>query len=443
VTDDLNHLRERLVAAAERIGPGRPAARQVIEARAARIAHRRVARLTLRVAIAAAVITVSAVYVWHARAIDDRAGGTTSTVAPGATGWAIQPTLSIAGAGASSSLSGVSCMSTDACMAVGSYSVGGEGPRRPTAGGTFAERWNGANWAIQSISNDKSPAGDSLSAVSCPTTSSCTAVGNSGAGMLVEHWNGITWATQRLPSPKGATRSLLSAVSCSSPDACVTVGQVYLNDVWESLTERWNGSTWAIEITPNQGPIGSFIFAVSCPSNHTCTGVGSYYGGTVTERWNGAEWVSQPSPNPKGYAAALAGVSCPSTDSCTAVGHYNNNSSDVTTALSEQWNGSNWVIEPTPNPNGAKGSDLESVSCSSASSCTAVGSYTSSANQRLMLVERWNGTTWATESAPGPSVATGSELSGVSCPATNACTAVGGFQNPLGETLAERWTSQR
>jgi hypothetical protein len=51
-----------------------------------------------------------------------------------------------------------------------------------------------------------------------------------------------------------------------------------------------------------------------------------------------------------------------------------------------------WSVVPSPNgqvPHGA----LQGVSCSSTSSCTAVGDYTNSAGIKVILAEWWNRTT--------------------------------------------------
>jgi hypothetical protein len=94
----------------------------------------------------------------------------------------------------------------------------------------------------------------------------------------------------------------------------------------------------------------------------------------LAEGWDGTAWSIQPTPNPVGATNGLFdAVSCSSAVSCTAVGDYNNNSGIVT--LAEVWNGTAWNVESTPNPAGALGSLLGGVSCSSATACTAVGSY--------------------------------------------------------------------
>src|SRR5207302_64415 len=161
-----------------------------------------------------------------------------------------------------------------------------------------------------------------------------------------------------------------------------------------TLAERWNGSSWAIQSTPNPaGAMSTVLRAVSCPSTTLCTAVASYTNSsgvdvTLAERWNGSSWTIQSTPNPTGArSSVLYGVSCISTTLCTAVGSYVN-SSGVTVPLAEHWNGSSWAIEPSSIPAGAKASSLLGVACVPSTQCTAVGSYTNSAAVTLVLTEQ-------------------------------------------------------
>ena len=71
-------------------------------------------------------------------------------------------------------LSGVSCWSVRACIAVGGY-FGTEGPTL-----TLAEQRNGTTWSVQATPNPASGAG--LSGVSCDWPGVCMAVGGDSAG---------------------------------------------------------------------------------------------------------------------------------------------------------------------------------------------------------------------------------------------------------------------
>jgi hypothetical protein len=366
------------------------------------------------------------------------------TLAEGWNGWVIQGTSNPSGA-TTSILRGVSCTSAAACTAVGYYfNSGGTGV-------TLAERWNGTGWAIQATLNPSGAAGSFLYGVSCTSATACTAVGtyHSSSGTfltLAERWNGTTWAIQASPNPNGATGSILNGVSCASATACTATGY-YTNSGGTNLTlaERWNGSSWAIQTIPNpSGATGSFLDGVSCPSATACTATGTYLNGgvylTLAENWNGTSWAIQVTPNPSGATGSVFnGVSCASATACTAAGYYTN-SIGTNATLVERWNGSSWAIQATPNYSGATGSVFNGVFCASATACTAAGYYTNSGGTNVTLVESWNGTSWAAQVTPNPLGALSSVLWGVSCASATACTAVGYYTNSGGTnlTLAER-----
>jgi len=112
--------------------------------------------------------------------------------------------------------------------------------------------------------------------------------------------------------------------------------------------------------------------------------------------------------NPAGVNfASLEGVSCTSSTSCRAIG-YSRENGKVKRALAESWNGTTWSIQAAPNP-GEGEVNLKSLSCTSSTACTAVGSYVSKWNaktfaeeERKTLVESWNGTEWAIQASANP-----------------------------------------
>ncbi len=359
------------------------------------------------------------------------------------TKWAIQTTPNPSGA-TGSGLGGVSCISATACTAVGDY-TGATG-----ASETLAERWNGATWTIQATPNPSAATNSSLSSVSCTSNTSCTAVGyfQTSAGTfltLAERWNGATWAIQATPNPSGATTSVLGGVSCSATAACTAVGHFFNGaDGGETLAERWNGTAWTIQTSPNpSGAAASDLTGVSCASISACTAVGSSRNGgivSLAERWNGVSWTLQGTPNPTGLGiAGLSGVSCKSSTACTAVGYFIT-SAEVQLTVAERWNGASWTIQTTPDASGGRGGSLASVSCPATSACTGVGGFTNRPIAEVTLAEGWNGTRWATQPTPNPTT-TVSSFNGESCKATGACTAVGYFYDGSGTyvTLAERW----
>jgi hypothetical protein len=153
----------------------------------------------------------------------------------------------------------------------------------------------------------------------------------------------------------------------------------------------------------------------------------------------------QPTPNPAtSTGTGFAGVSCSSATACTAAGSYTT-PGGLPQALAGTWNGTRWRLQATPSPRGAAvSSNLLAVSCTTVTACAATGFYTNVANTTLVLAERWNGTRWILQAAPSPGGARYAELASVSCTSARACTAVGYWDSAHQElTLAERWNGAR
>jgi hypothetical protein len=162
---------------------------------------------------------------------------------------------------------------------------------------------------------------------------------------------------------------------------------------------------------------------------------------TLAEHWDGTSWAIQPTPNPPGASGSLLnGVSC-SAASCTAAGWWYSPSASAELTLAERWDGTSWAIQATPNPTGAADTLLEAVSCPTATACTAVGITTSPTSNPAAVAEAWNGVTWVVQPTSSPAKAQATELSGVSCVTAATCTAVGHWNynalNSAGQTLAE------
>ena len=159
---------------------------------------------------------------------------------------------------------------------------------------------------------------------------------------------------------------------------------------------------------------------------------------SLAERWDGTSWSIQrtPSPSSSGILVDLNGVSCTSGSACTAVGSFVTTSTFTAGTLAERWDGTSWSIQPTPALPAPDIPRFGGVSCTSASACIAVGTAADT------LAEVWDGTAWSIDPTPPspPSLAgIGGLLDGVSCTSATSCTAVGGwFNSGEGElTLAE------
>lgn len=371
------------------------------------------------------------------------AGSSAATAADSA--WAIQPMLTPAVA-PNGQLSATACPASSSCVSVG---VAVDGTGRDVA---LIERWNGVRWVGQSVPGPADAIGTSLAGVSCTAVNACIAVGNletaSGAHVvLVDRWSGGDWQTQPAPNPAAATDSFLSAVSCASPSDCIAVG--YSRDAANhksTLTERWNGRSWAIQSTPNAtGAADAVLRGVSCSAPGACTAVGASSTGLTSqafiERWNGTAWLVQIAPLPTDAAGGtLVAVSCVTAASCTSVGNFTAKSTKAGGALAERWDGAVWTVDPTP---GTTLDFLSAVACTTASSCTAVGQTGFSEP----IADRWDGASWAAQTVPSPSGAEQAGLVGVACPTTLACTAIGSALYSSGDgtnlTLSEQWSGDQ
>jgi len=436
-------------------------------------------------------------------------GGETPSPSPGGpvaerwngTEWAIQPMVGPSGS-VETVLEGVSCASASECLAVG-FQTSSAGVQTP-----YSARWNGSSWSAASVPLPSEPGFSSgLSSISCTSATSCMAVGHvkgvqgivaSGTG-LAESWNGSTWSIASPATPKGEEKGALTGISCTSANECMAVG-TYLGPhpgagsghFYGSWTEQWNGKTWTELAVTRPSEFQDGFLSVSCTSPESCTAVGSFEikrtrWVSETEVWNGKAWqpartpeeysesenetrgvscggesfcasvgttfsrqqilqtatetpmTVQSTPSPTGAThATLTGSSCTTASTCTAVGS-DKTSLGTPVTLAEAWNGVEWLSQNTPDPGGATASELRNVSCNAAS-CTAVGSYTNESGTTVTLAEQANGSKWEVQTTPNPGSATESKLNGVSCKPASFCIAVGQYTEGSGTLgLAEAW----
>jgi hypothetical protein len=325
-----------------------------------------------------------------------------------------------------SAFEGVACSAPGACTAVG-YAYDGAGVRIP-----LGERWDGSAWTIQTTPDPPGAGATSFAGVSCASASSCTAVGSSVTATgtvetLAEQWNGTSWTIQATPNPAGAVSSSFAAVSCVSPGVCSAVGASTTNTAVfaSNLAEQSSGATWTIETTPtsSDGPLAG----VSCTDQNFCVGVGARPNNPETETWNGIRWRMEPNPVTR---ASFASVSCTALNACTAAG----------TAVARLSATGVWTAEAMVPPGGSE-VRVSGVSCDGAADCTMVGSDDLGARFQP-FIERWNGTSWSAESTPSPAAAVYlSFFESVSCTSATQCMAVGSTTNANGGEvpLAEQW----
>jgi hypothetical protein len=125
-----------------------------------------------------------------------------------------------------------------------------------------------------------------INAISCPTTSFCAAVDNSG---YITTYNGTSWATA---ADKDGSHAL-EAVSCTSSSYCVATDN-------DGNVLTYNGSSWSSATSEDSTRT---VHGVSCPTTSFCAAVDT--SGYATT-YNGTSW-STPS-DIDGSHALEAGV---------------------------------------------------------------------------------------------------------------------------------------
>lgn len=340
-------------------------------------------------------------------------------------------------------LYGVTCISASNCWAVGEYYDNVSGNYK-----TLIEQWNGSAWSVVTSPNANATEDNELYGVTCLSASDCWAVGEYSNGTadqtLVEHWNGASWAIVTSANTSATQENYIRAVTCISASDCWAVGDYEPTGATQTLIEHWNGTSWAIIPSANTSSTqNNDLYGVTCVSASNCQAVGYHSVGsgnqTLIEQWDGTSWSIVASPNFSGAQHNfLESLACTSASNCWAVGEYFDTSNHLYRTLIEQWNGNAWSIVTSPNV-GNNFNELYGVTCTSASQCWAVGFYyddNSAAYQTL--IEQWNGSAWSVVTSANTSTTQDNHIYSVTCTSASDCRTVGYYyQGATPQTLIE------
>lgn len=246
------------------------------------------------------------------------------------------------------SMSEVSCATSTFCVATGN---GVNPTNNPNGyGSAFVEHWNGTSWVAVSI---PTPLQMYLDAIACASPTFCMAVGRADDGTstgrtvpIILRWNGTSWTKNTVPNPSTSTASAqLVSVSCPTETTCMAVGSY--NSSHNFLVERWNGSTWTVSAGPQPvtTPYASLLTGVSCATATQCLAVGEKASddgtnksdGGYAQKWDGSSWISVPSSGTKAQSASLTSVACPTSLICVAGGGYSYGNLATTLAYAERY----------------------------------------------------------------------------------------------------------
>ena len=234
--------------------------------------------------------------------------------------------------------------------------------------------------------------GFGFSSVSCWNPTSCIAVGDTVAISSGGRWQDIGSA----PDPRHDDGAVLSDVSCRPDGRCVAVGfDTGHPPAVPAFLDTYSGGKWAAFSEPAwRNPVGndqplSGPSAVSCPESGLCVAAGQVYGtgsqsGQQSVVWTGmrGSWASTDVPKPGGRMApapSVTGVTCFATDSCMATGE------GYYPALLVSYGGK-WTAQYAPEPgpyssNDFVGGSSQGVSCPATNACVAIGGWTDGAGQ--------------------------------------------------------------
>ncbi len=254
-----------------------------------------------------------------------------------------------------------------------------------------------------------------VTSVSCAAAGSCAAVGFYTGGSHFGHAFVVTEANGQwhqaievpgLPALNTGRHAAAESVSCPAAGSCAAVGFYTGGSSSEqafAVTEangRWHN---AIEVPGlsalNRGG-SAFAGTVSCASAGNCAAGGDYTDGSrhrqafaVTEangRWNNAIEVPGTAALNKG-GAEVSSVTCTGAGNCVAGGSYTDRSHFQHAFLVTEANG-RWrtAIEVPGLAALSKGgsSGVNSVSCTAAGGCAAIGGYVASGRDHAFVVSK-------------------------------------------------------
>lgn len=360
-------------------------------------------------------------------------------------------------------LRSVSCGAPGDCGAVGTY-IDGTGHRQGLllheAGGVWAA---GQKLDPPSGASPSDPGVDVFS-VSCAGPGECTAVGiyndtsAYGQGLVVTETGGVWASASRAAPPPGTSAAnpamLLRSVSCTDAADCAAVGSYKDNQMHTQgvlLSESgggWTSSPAALPAGAGTDPKVALEW-VSCSAPGGCGAVGAYADGAghtqgllLTEK-NGAWLTGTQAVLPSGIAldpfALLTSISCTAPGSCSAVGEYFDTAGRSQGVLLTQ-SGGTWGsgVEAKLSDGDSTRMVAQSVSCSAAGRCSAVGYHpTLDGGITAAMVSETDGTWGDAVATTLPSAQSSPPLSAiqpVSCATADQCTAVGSFRDATGAT---------
>lgn len=242
---------------------------------------------------------------------------------------------------------------------------------------------------------------------------------------------GPPWQAVPSSSPFGLASNELYGVACPAGGTCTAAGHAAVEAGQPALVETLGNDGWQLSSGPAApGAAYNRLSSISCPAPGSCVAVGWQQGPgglvqTLVETLSSKTWRVVQSPNAGNGDNYLTGVFCMSATSCVAVGYYSSGKTDK--ALAEVLSGGTWQLSSAPDK-GTGNNYLSSVSCPAGNLCFAVGYYQGPAGHYQALAEAWSAGAWSMRAA-GNIGSDDNALYGIGCASPSACIAVGSYFN--------------
>lgn len=306
------------------------------------------------------------------------------------------------------SLSDVSCVSDDWCMAVGR--------------GPLIEIWDGATWSVSGAPLPPLPPTTRWAGIvdiECGAPDSCLAFAEQEPDDPVDYqnllgWDGTEWTY--------AVSHALDATSAFTSFTCLDSGECVIADEYDHQNLIWDAGT----VTTTPWPIGTQVYGslLSCVTTSSCLSVDAGF----TSVWNGSAW--SPVVATTGWTPTT--LSCTATvSSCVGLGW---NGYPGTTSTAGTWDGTSWTLTPLPVTTVTEWTGL---ACPSPTECVGVGVAPEVPLGGAPAQVTWNGQDWFV--APTPPGGSDARYRGIDC-RPQWCLAVGTDPSPVPDLVAATYT---
>jgi hypothetical protein len=273
------------------------------------------------------------------------------------TSWTGFPVPGVGSTG--SKLWGVATISPTNAWAVGSFRTS------ETTTGNL-QHWDGTQWSVSS--------GDPLARGEILGSIAAISADDIWAGMCIpsdfEHFDGTQWTfvySGGTGSPDG--ESCVQSISAISSNDVWAAGWInYSGNTSSTQIQHWDGTQWTVTPSPNVGTGSNQLFGIVALADNNVWAVGDsvapdtgieYPNQTLIEHWDGTSWVVVPSPNVEYNNLVrdnvLQGIVAVSPNDLWAFGWFAANPSGESGdefSLVLHWNGTSWSVVPSPNPSG-------------------------------------------------------------------------------------------